>query len=310
MLNEESMEENKLIEEIERLNAEYIKMMNSPEYTCGHKILELKKRGVWEGVESLLRRHKFTAVKQNAAIRNLPDDLERKMARIGDSNRKIVVYTCVTNGYDRLDKPYIKPDNIDYVQYTDVHNKNDIWLCKDIPQDILKRFDGGMVNRYIKFHPYELFGNDYDYAIYIDGNITVISDLSVMTELVNEKVGLAFHKHCARDCIYEEIKACKILNKGNHQKLKKQCDHYKKEGFPSFFGMIEGNLIIYDLKNNCAKELTNQLWEEVLASDSGRDQIAWPYIFWKNAITINDVSTLGDNIYLNPKLRVKAHSKK
>ena len=304
------MNENELIAEIERLNAEYIKIGNSPEYVYGHTFWELKKRGLWEGFKSLLRRRKFAAVKQNTAVRNLPVNTEREMAKAGDRTKKIVVYTCVTNNYDSLDIPYMKPDNIDYIQYTDTYGENDIWLCKKIPKEITEKFNGGLINRYIKFHPYELFENDYDYAIYIDGNITVISDLSVMTELVNDKVGIAFHKHCARDCIFEEIKACKILKKGNYENLKRQCDHYKKEGFPMHFGMIEGNLIVYDLKNNWARDLTNQLWGELLLSDSGRDQIAWPYIFWKHAILIDDVATLGDNIYLNPKLRIKSHRKK
>ncbi|WP_033169501.1 glycosyltransferase domain-containing protein [Selenomonas sp. ND2010] len=301
------MDENKLIEEIERLNADYIEIMNSPEYTCGYKLIELKKRGVWEGIKSLLRRNKFSAIKQNFVNRNLPADIELKLAKFGSIKSKVVVYTCITNGYDKLVSPYIKPDNIDYVQYTDVYCENDVWMCKYIPQEVVKKYNGGMVNRYIKFHPYELFENDYDYAIYVDGNITIISDLSVMTELVNNKVGLAFHKHCTRNCLFDEIEACKILNKGNYSKLKKQSEEYKKEGFPSSYGMIEGNLIVYDLKKDLAKKLTNQLWEELVTSDSGRDQIAWPYVFWKNSIAVNDVATLGDNIYLNPKLRVKSH---
>ena len=60
-----------------------------------------------------------------------------------------------------------------------------------------------MINRYIKLHPQEFFLNEYRYAIYIDGNIRVMSDLSPYTRKCNCKTGIAMHRHVQRICAYK-----------------------------------------------------------------------------------------------------------
>ena len=53
-------------------------------------------------------------------------------------------------------------------------------------------------------HPDVLF-EDYNYSIYIDGNIKVIGDLTAYINLIS-KAGIAVHRHGKRDCVYEEAK--------------------------------------------------------------------------------------------------------
>ena len=129
---------------------------------------------------------------------------------------KIVVYSCITGDYDIIFEPVCTFENIRYVMFTDnpkLKSKN--WEIRLIDNKY-KQDNNVLTNRYIKLHPQELFKNSiYDYAIYIDGNVKVIGDLTEMTYSVNKKTGLSFHRHVLRDDIYKEAKVCILLKKGN-----------------------------------------------------------------------------------------------
>ncbi len=300
-------DKNAYIREIERLNLELINLKNDVVYQSGLGLLKLKKQGI-KGIMSAIKRRKaFKNVKQIFVNYNLPLKEQQELARTGKEDIKVVVYTCITGKYDNLVSPYIYPNNIDYILYSDLVDAQG-WNHKDIPEKLRKKYNNALINRYIKFHPFELFQDKYDFSIYIDGNITPISDLSVLTELINTEIGIAFHSHCTRNCIYEEVKACQILKKGNLVQLEKQVKRYKGEGFPKEFGMVEGNVIVTDLKNTKAKKLFSECWDELIRSESGRDQMVWPYLFWKKEIEIERICSLGKNVYYNPKLRIKQHS--
>ena len=156
-------------------------------------------------------------------------------------------------------------------------------------------------------HPKELFEN-YDYTIYIDGNIRIISDISNFVRCTNEKTGLAFHRHYARNCVYREKEACKLYKKGNESKLQQQIQRYKDNGFPKEYGLLECNVIVTDLKNLNAINILNNWWDEFYLSESKRDQISLPYILWKLNYKMDDIGSLGNNVRENMKLEILNHN--
>ena len=298
--------EKEFIEKIEELNLEIINLKKSKEYQKGKDLIKLK---------NMLKNFKFVEIFNKFSNRkkmiklNAHGELENdfKFDFISDKKPKIVVYTAILGGYDDLKEPLLKLDNIDYVAFLDKNlNCETQWNIKSIPENIKELKNNTLINRYLKFHPSELF-KDYDYAIYIDGNIKVISDLTSMTYSVNKEIGISLHKHQYRDCVYNEIEACKLLKKGNYKLLKEQVERYKAEGFPNNYGMLEGTVIVSDLNNDKATNLLNEWWEEFKNSESLRDQIALPYVLWRNNIRIDDVGNLGNNLYKNPKIRVYLH---
>ena len=232
-----------------------------------------------------------------------------------DNNKKrIAIYTCITGNYDKPYIPYVIESNCDYFLYTDNVKDNEhlkvgnIWQVKNIPDNILKLKDKVLINRYIKMHPHELFGDSqYDYAIYIDGNISIVSNISSFCDKVSSKTGLAFHKHYNKKCAYDEIKTCEIVGKGNLKDLKNQEKKYKKEGFPINFGLFECNVIVSDLKNKISSEVLNNWWKEFISSKSMRDQISFPYSLWKNNYDANDIGIIENNVFLNKKIRINKH---
>ncbi len=217
---------------------------------------------------------------------------------------RVVVYTCITNGYDTLLDPAILPENVTYIAFLDNYSKikGSRWIIKKIPDSIQKEIpDGVLANRFVKFHPNEIIGDEFDYSIYVDGNIRIVGDITTLIDAVNPKTGLALHRHRQRNSVFDEVEVCKILKKGNVEKLSEQAKKYKEKGFPAAFGLYECNVIVSDLHNKMAKKLLDDWWQEFLESESMRDQIALPYVVWKNGLGFDDIGSLGRNVYRNPK---------
>lgn len=302
--------EEEFLKKIEELNLENIKIKGSKEYKTGKDLINLKEMLKSFKFNKLIS--KFIARKmiyKYNAHGELENDFKYDKSSISKEKPKVAVYTCITGKYDNLIQPFTKFANIEYIAFTDnLQQATNDWNIKDIPENIRKLKNNILINRYIKFHPHELFSDKYDYSIYIDGNIKVISDLTNMIYGINNKTGLAFHRHQFRDCIYNEIEVCRLIKKGNYAKLKEQIEQYKKEGFPSRYGLYECNVIACDLKNDNAKQLLNSWWDEFKNSQSLRDQIALPYVVWKNGYKFNDIGSLGNNVYKNPKIRIESHN--
>lgn len=224
-----------------------------------------------------------------------------------DVSKKVAVYTCITNGYDNVNNPILIDDDMDYFCISDSSKKTkSIWQHLEIPASASK-YDYAMINRFCKLNPWNIF-SAYDYTIYIDGNIDICSDIRCLCSIAhNSKIGIAMHTHDYRDCIYNEAEACTILKRGNMDAIKTQMAKYRQEGFPEHFGMIEATIIIIDLKNDIAKKIMTEWWCELLQSKSGRDQLSFPYILWKNGFKISDVGCLGNNRRKNPKFRTRKH---
>lgn len=220
-------------------------------------------------------------------------------------NIKIAVYGCITGGYDVVKQPVYVGDDTTYHIFTDkISTTAGVWQehmldCGE---------NANEANRYYKFHPFETFG-DYDFAIYTDGNVKVLSDVSTICSIARKsKTGIAMHRHHARECAYQEALACKYYKRGNFDKIMEQLQKFRIEGFPEDFGLCEATIIVYDLKNPNAEKIAKQWWEEYIRSDTKRDQISFPYVLWKNGFKIDDVGDLGNDLMGNPKFLVIGHS--
>ncbi len=225
-----------------------------------------------------------------------------------DSKQKVVVYTCITNGYDSLLEPL--STTCDYVAFCDEKSRTKR-KTKWEQRPIEGTFDNGtLANRYIKMHPFELFPN-YDFAIYVDGNVRVVGDPRKLCEIARKsKAGIAIHEHSERSCIYEEGVACTLLKKGNPEKIKQQLDAYRKNGMPENYGLLEATILVFDLRNNIAKTILQEWYQEFLKNSSGRDQLSFPYVLWKMKLSKHDLGILGNNVWRNPFFSIEYNMEK
>lgn len=307
------MEEKDVYKALEKINKEKQELLNSPYYVLGWGI---------KRYTNLLKHFKFKEIYDNLKIlhinnkvaKSLGDcDKETKQEVNYDktcSDKRIAVYTCVTGGYDNIHVPLVFFDNVDYYLLTDDIDKykdySNIYKIIKLDDKIIK-LGNTFANRYAKFHPFEFF-KDYDYSIYIDGSVRVVSDIRCFVYKTNTKLGIAMHKHSARKCTYKEAKACLLKGRGNLEAIRSQMNKYKSEGFPEMFGLNECGVIAVDLNNLKAKEILDAWWREFLDSKSLRDQLSLPYVVWKNAYTMDDIGNLGYNINENYKFELITHN--
>lgn len=307
--------ERDLLKEIERLNLEVIELTQSKEYVLGKKLLHfkslMKKLKLVTILKKIIQSKKIGPMMIGQKKDNMNYSYIKQTAFLNSNQlAKIAVYTCITGDYDEIPHIYLKEDSCDYYLITNNPKiTSDEWKVLYIEEEKFKEYNNSMLNRYFKLHPTYYF-KDYDYAFYLDGNINIISTLSDLISKMDLNVGLSMHQHKDRNCVYEEVKACKILKKGNYEKLEQLVQFYEKKGFPKNYGMLECSIIFIHLKNKLSLAILEEWWELFVKSECGRDQMILPYILFKRNIDIEKVAVLGNNLYKNSKFRVFTHKQR
>lgn len=294
-------------EELLNLNREYLELISSKEYRLGEKILKAKaalKRGDWRAVLTGIEHSRVDRELQKLAGQNLFFLTGRAEL---PSDSRIAVYTCITGSYDELLEPVYVPDNMDFYAVTEVPlPKSSQWRWIDLKQfEKLKEMDKTRQARYIKLHPHELF-SDYEYSIWIDSNIRVIGDLTFAAESVG-KLDMASNWHPQRNCIYKEAEACILKKKETAEVMKRQIEHYRKEGMPESFGLIETNVFARRHNEPVCRQIMEKWWDEI-RKYSRRDQISLPYVLWKAGYQMEDIGFFCTNIREHPAVQVQLHS--
>ena len=293
---------------LEFLNKDYLELVESKEYKLGRRITLVKnliKKGkiftLIRKIINFIRIRKYN--NHPTKYLNINNDIDFK-------NKKIAVYTCMAGDYDYVRKPKYVSSNCDYFIITDIETHYNIFNKIEIPKEIKKKFSNNsiLINRYYKMHPFDLF-SEYDYAIYVDSNIEIMSDISKLLKGINDDYGIAFHANNQTDSIYDEVKTYSILKLGNYKKMKLQAKRYKKAKFPKRYGMLDCKVIAYDLKNLNALTITRKWWREYKKSESYRDKLSLPYVLWKNDVDVSELTGLGPNIFRNPIIRVNKKHK-
>lgn len=284
---------------VEKLNFELKQIKDSNEYKLGRRIY---KNWFWRKIVNLVngfKKKKLPEDELDYCYKNMTNDYG------GLDDKKIVVYKCVTGGYDEVVAPEYKSDKIDYVLFTNNKKaKSKGWKVVYIGN--INDLDNATLNRYVRMHPSKFLAG-YDYAIYVDGNMMIYSDLSCLVNRINKKYGLAFSMHSTRKKITSEFRACKALGKGDSSKMLVQVQRYLREGMPDDYGLLETTVIAIDLHNKKSEYVLNQWWDEFFRSGSMRDQIALSYVLWRDHIKVEEIGTLGNNIWLDPKFTKVKH---
>ena len=305
---------------LESLNARALALRSSTEYAAGVQRQNLKRllgdispRGVRQAAREFKMFRAFSKAPRHPEQPNLtPEEWEASL-KTGDPHKHVIVYSCIVGAYDCPLPPLWHADNISYVLFLEGQDANKVegWEVRPIPDEV-RRASGGSnanINRYIKFHPYELFADDFDASIYIDGNIQPVSDLSYYADRIDPVAGIALHYHRVRDSIADEVQTCKALEKGNAALMDAQVERYVRAGFPLDYGLLECNVIAADLASKVGKRIFAAWWDEFLSSGSMRDQLALPYVLWSLGIPIEAAATMGRNAYADTKIFIADHTR-
>lgn len=205
---------------------------------------------------------------------------------------KIAIYTSIFGGYDELYDNQYPIEGVDYICFTDSNIKSNTWkIIKSTPIYT----DPNRNAKKYKILPHRYLP-EYDYSIWIDGNLRVISDIRPLCSGNPHKVYDHMKVVDKRNCIYEE--AAFILNAGernykerpdrgmlcwkdNPSLIKKQINKYISEGYPRDNGLATNPILVRNHNNSEVIKNMEDWWEEIKYF-SKRDQLSFNYIAWKN----------------------------
>ena len=195
---------------------------------------------------------------------------------------KILIYTCITGGYDTPTDNFPKKPGYDYILISDQYIKTHSWKCLIPKFENMDHLDNTKKQRYIKTHPHELFP-EYNVVIWIDANTSINN---ILYDYIENNLGfpITFKNHPFRCCLYDEIHEIKILGKDKPELCDKLHDRYKSEGVPENNGLYETNIIISHPNNPTVQTIFNEWWKEI-EHNSKRDQLSLNYILWKYNLT-------------------------
>ena len=216
---------------------------------------------------------------------------------------RIAVYTSIFGGYDNLIDDQLKMDGVDYICYTDADIKSDTW---EVRKSTPIYTDSNRNAKKYKVLPHRYLG-EYDWSVWIDGNIKIHSDIRPLCSGEPYKVYDHMKVFDARDCIYDEAET--ILNfgkinsertpergiknwKDNPKLIVDQMNRYISEGYPKNNGLATNPIILRNHNDSAVIAVMEDWWSEI-KYNSKRDQLSFNYIAWKNQF--NFVYLQGDS---------------
>ena len=227
---------------------------------------------------------------------------------------KKVIYTAIFGGYDKLPEPTFIPEGWDFICFTDSNIQSDIWTIKNVPA-IYE--DSTRNARKHKLLPHRLFPN-YDYSLWVDGNIIIQSDVNELIEQYLQDANLAVHDHNQnvldpRNCVYKEADTIFYFGKknGNYKDdpkvIHKQVQGYADEGYPQDNTLaVTMQVLRRHNEPDCIK--TMETWWQEIKYKSKRDQLSFNYSMWKTGMKFNYF--VGDSRSNKHFLNTGKHKKK
>ncbi len=195
-------------------------------------------------------------------------------------NKKIVVYTAIFGDYDVLLDPKHKSESCDYVCFTDNQKLGTkIWTPARLPNEQLPP---ALLNRKVKILPH-LYFPDYEYSVYVDGNIEIIGHMEELVDKYLKEHYMACAKHQERDCIYQETEVCIELELDNSQYIREQMARYKRVGYPKYYGLTDNSILLRRHNEPLIKQVMEDWWIEI-ERGSKRDQLSFGFVAWKHGL--------------------------
>jgi hypothetical protein len=197
---------------------------------------------------------------------------------------KLLVYTSVIGGYDRVFPPVVKDQTVDYVMLTDDTTlKVSGWRTHFVDSERFR--SRRAANRYGKMLVHRLLPG-YDASLYVDGNIRLLSASGeLLRNFAESNQALRLFRHPLRDSVFEEIAACVSLGKVDDARpLEAELEAYRIDGFSDDQGLAEATIIMKNHKISGLDEAM-ALWWSLFVRFGNRDQLSLPYVLWKSGIS-------------------------
>lgn len=191
--------------------------------------------------------------------------------------KKLIVYTALFGDYDNLPEPCGLFDDCEFICFTDQARlpKSKHWkvvLIKDSP------LSPALMNRMYKILPHR-FLDGYEFSLYIDSNIEILSDPSkTLGALKEDSFNIVIPSHFSRRCLFEEAFVLIRSGRVNIKQVFKQTFKFILSGFYCQTIMGENNVILR--RHNSLVDFS-EYWWKVFIEGPHRDQLSLSYVAWK-----------------------------
>jgi hypothetical protein len=193
---------------------------------------------------------------------------------------RVLVYSAVVGDYDPVKEFPKQSIACDFQLFTEPKGQR----------------NARMDSRWYKLNP----PKDYDYTIWIDGSIRVLSRFFAEYMVDQAKDRWAMFKHPWRNCLYDEAEESYDMRKYHGEPIMAQAEAYRKAGMPSNWGLWASGIICR--RNDWGDDL-NALWWQEHEKWSFQDQISLSYVSWNYKLRFY---TCDMPLMTNPLLRVEA----
>jgi hypothetical protein len=214
---------------------------------------------------------------------------------------KVVVFTSImmdpmqSSSPIDLPGPFEQIPGFDYVMITNVPNPDKVFgntgwkkiVVMEPPEGNIPKMGryGIYANRFFKWHPEYVFGENYDVAIYVDGFQVPDPSMGAQWHAAAEDVmrdkALIQSPHPATRCTYNELDMIVISHKETRQKMDAVKIMIQSQGFPINVGLYWNGCYVYRLNTPEVQKMRADLWKDMLIY-TYRDQALWMYELWKN----------------------------
>ena len=202
-----------------------------------------------------------------------------------------VVYTAIFGKWDNLQQQTL-PTGWDWKHFNE---ENQLPIYKDNNRNAKK----------FKILPHRYL-DDYEYSIWIDGNINIIGNIDELVNKYLNDCNVALFNHASNeldpnDCIYKEANYIFELGnknmklspergiknfKDNPTLIRDQIEKYKLLKYPANNGLSTNMIILRRHNEKDCIETMEDWWTEI-KYHSKRDQLSFNYVAWKNGLKFN-----------------------
>lgn len=210
---------------------------------------------------------------------------------------KNAIYTVICGGKDTLSED-INTKGADAFCFTDNPNlKSEKWKIVLLPSLFT---DARRNSRLPKMLPH-IYLKDYEYSLYLDGNIISKVPIQRMIDEYLKDEDIAVFKHHTRDCLFDEAQECIRLGLDLKEIIEAHIKRY--DGFPKHKGLYQCGVI---LRRHTPKiKRLNEAWFAQYMTGCKRDQVSFPYVIEKEGVAINAIDSFA---YLHDYFEYRNHA--
>lgn len=223
---------------------------------------------------------------------------------------KVAIYTCIIGKYDKLLQPVAVGEGFDFICFVGKGEKEQdrdgVWEIRELPYENSSRT---LTARYAKMHPHELLP-DYEYSLWIDGNISIESDsiYGIVRDKMAEGAVLAGVQHPTRDCIYAEAEKCRDMRYISYFKLAQLHSIYLFSGIRRHEGLMETNVILRKHNDSEIVRFDDMWWREIQTL-CRRDQLSQMLVLHKMGLKADLLLPAGQSTRNHPGFKYLSHTK-